>query len=120
MLAWDVETTGFSGERDLLTVAALYDGSTEKVFRFVRLINEGTVNQQLVYKEAAEFATLVEQFCSMLDAAPMLATFNGVRFDIRFVQSAFKVPEDRVRRWLLKTFDVFDICACASRTFALT
>jgi hypothetical protein len=119
MLAWDIETTGFSGERDLVTVAALYDGSTEEIFRFVRLINEGTVNQQLVYKEAGEFATLVEEFCSMLDDAPMLATFNGVRFDIRFVQSAFKVPEERVMRWLLKTFDVFDICFCVGRTFAL-
>jgi len=119
MLAWDIETTGFSGERDFVTVAALYDGSTETVFRFVRLINEGTVNQKLVYKEAGEFAKVVEEFCSMLDAAPMLATFNGVRFDIRFVQSALKIPEERVMRWLLKTFDVFDICFVVGRTFAL-
>jgi hypothetical protein len=120
MLAWDIETTGFSGERDLVTVAALYDGSKEKVFLFVRLINEGQSNQQLVYKEPVELAKLCEEFCSMLDAAPMLATFNGVRFDIRFVQSAFKIPEERIMRWLMKTFDVFDICSsCTYRTFAL-
>jgi hypothetical protein len=120
MLAWDIETTGFSGERDLVTVAALYDGSTETVFCFVRLINQGTPNQLLVYKEKDELQKLCEEFCGMLDAAPMLATFNGVRFDIRFVQSAFKIPESRIMGWLMKTFDVFDICAsCASRTFAL-
>jgi hypothetical protein len=86
----------------------------------VRIVNEGTANELLVYKETSEFQKLCEDFCSMLDAAPMLATFNGVRFDIRFVQSAFKIPESRVMGWLMKTFDVFDICAsCASRTFAL-
>jgi hypothetical protein len=120
MLAWDIETTGFSGERDLVTVAALYDGSSVEVFRFVRLVNEGTKQQLLVYKEKSELHEECEKFFSMLDAAPMLATFNGVRFDIRFVQSAFKIPEERVGRWLMKTFDVFDICSsCASRTFAL-
>lgn len=120
MLAWDIETTGFSGERDLVTVAALYDGVSETTFRFVRLVNEGTPNQLLVYKEAHELSKLCEEFCNMLDSADMLATFNGVRFDIRFVQSAFKIPESRVMGWLMKTFDVFDICAsCASRTFAL-
>ena len=120
MLAWDIETTGFSGDRDLVTVAALYDGSSEKVFRFVRLVNQGTANELLVYKEKDELLKLCEEFCCMLDAAPMLATFNGVRFDIRFVQSAFKIPESRIMGWLMKTFDVFDICAsCASRTFGL-
>ena len=120
MLAWDIETTGFHGERDLVTVAALYDGTQETVFRFVRIVNKGTDNELLVYKETDELKNICEKFFSMLDAAPMLATFNGVRFDIRFVQSAFQVPELRIMGWLMKTFDVFDICAtCASRTFAL-
>lgn len=45
----------------------------------------------------------------ILDEAPRISCFNGTRFDIPFLQTQLGFNNERVGRWILKMFDVFDI-----------
>jgi hypothetical protein len=108
MLAWDIETMGLDSAVDLITVAAVYDADTgiNRVFRFVH--NPDASPGGVRYHDDAR--DTIEEFLCMLDTADSLTTFNGVQFDIPFVQVQFNVPEPRVRAWLLKTYDIFEFC----------
>ena len=52
----------------------------------------------------------VDAFLADLDGAPALCCFNGVKFDIPFIASRFAVPPERVHGWMLKLFDMFEVC----------
>ena len=116
MLAWDIETTGIKKETDLITVISLYDpdAGISKVLRFVDLNEECDV----CYIDAKE--KRVAEFIAFMDEAETLNAFNGQSFDIPFVQIQFNISNEKIQKWVLKSFDVLDTCRKAfSRTFSL-
>ena len=96
MLAFDLETTGLNPETDLITCAAAYapEAGVERVFFFSRGDDP-------------------EEFLALLDGADRLCAFNGARFDIPFLQAAFKPAAGRVLSWRLKLHDVYEACRLA-------
>ena len=116
MLAWDIETTGIKKETDLITVISLYDPEKDiaKVLRFVDLNEDGDV----CYHD--EFNQRVVEFIKFMDEAETLNAFNSCSFDLAFCQIQFKISNAIIQRWVLKSFDVLDICRKAfNRTFSL-
>jgi DNA polymerase III alpha subunit (gram-positive type) len=117
MLAFDIETTGLSKNRDRITVTAIYDEEHElsRTFCFVELA--GT---EVVYRK--DYLEIAEEFMQFLDDDDMLCAFNGVGFDIPFIQMQFNVSAERVQRWVMKTLDIHQICKTVlapKRTFGL-
>jgi uncharacterized protein YprB with RNaseH-like and TPR domain len=64
----DIETTGLSSERHYITMIGVYDGKESKVFTRGRNLSK--------------FPSEIRKFKSIV-------TYNGARFDIPFIQSAF-------------------------------
>jgi uncharacterized protein YprB with RNaseH-like and TPR domain len=64
----DIETTGLSSERHDITMIGVYDGKESKVFTRGRNLSR--------------FPNYIRKFKSIV-------TYNGARFDIPFIQSAF-------------------------------
>lgn len=98
MLAFDIETTGLDAYRNHVTVAAVYDPSAgiKHVYNFARVRHDKQEHQRVV-----------DEFLAVLDDAEVLCAFNGVIFDIPFIQISFRVDAARVGRWVLKTVDLF-------------
>ena len=98
MLAFDIETMGLSMHHHEITVAAVYDPSKNirHCYNFYRHRHD-----------RARWQREVDDFLRTLDEARTLCTFNGIRFDIPFIQTQFKVDPERVGRWVLKTVDLF-------------
>ena len=96
MLAFDIETLGLDMCRDAVTCIAIYDKDRgiEKVWDFV-------TNQD------ANPAKL-DEFVKYMNEADELAAFNGVRFDIPFLQIHFGLDNDLIQSWILKCFDLFE------------
>lgn len=96
MLAFDIETTGLKFHQDTITCACIYDPviSKERCFHFIMCSQE-------------ERKERIDDFLDELDKADRLCSFNGIQFDIPFIQVHFKVDADRVAMWLLKTVDLF-------------
>jgi len=115
VLAFDIETSGLKANQDFITVASTFDGLCAKSYLFVCLdSNTG----KLQYRDDVQ--NIIDDFTSAMDAAPYLAAFNGCRFDLPFICEAFNLCHDRVARWVLKTYDPFEVCkSVQSRTFAL-
>jgi uncharacterized protein YprB with RNaseH-like and TPR domain len=116
MLAWDIETTGIKKDTDLITVISLYDpkAGISKVLRFVEL-NE---DADICYID--EFQERIDEFVEIMNKAQTLTAFNSGSFDLPFVQLQFKLPNEIVQGWVMKSFDVLDICRKAfNRTFSL-
>lgn len=98
MLAFDIETMGLDSLRHDITVAAVYDPhrGIKHCYNFIR------------HKHNPErWAEERDAFLKALDDAEILCAFNGIRFDIPFISVHFKVPQQRVGRWVLKTVDLF-------------
>ncbi|KTG30752.1 ribonuclease H-like domain-containing protein [Haloferax profundi] len=72
---FDIETTGLSPERDDVTTVSFYHGG------------ETTT---LVRGDTLTADTLAEQFSD----AKLIATFNGARFDVPFLETSFDVDID--------------------------
>jgi hypothetical protein len=109
MVAFDIETEGFNPFKERITAAAVHDGlGLCKVFVF-----KG--------EDQAEDAVLKEEFLSILDAAPRLCAFNGVRFDIPYIINHWGLDPARAHGWVLKTLDVFEACKLGlQQTFKLS
>lgn len=115
MLAFDIETTGLQPETDLVTVVSTYDGYAAQSFLFVCINKE---NGKLQYRP--DFEEIKTKLCNVLENAPMLAAFNGFKFDIPFLQKALKLDIHFTGRLMIKTFDPFQICKLMhQRTFPL-
>lgn len=109
MLAFDIETTGLSFYNDSITCACIYDPEINKeiCYHFTQATEE-------------ERRSRAEAFMAELDNADRLCTFNGIQFDIPFIQVQFKADPDRVAMWLLKTVDIFHrFKSLHNRTFSL-
>ena len=109
MVAFDIETEGFNPLKQRITAAAVYDGNgLSKVFVF-----KGD-------DQAADLA-LREEFLSILDAAPRLCSFNGIRFDIPYIIKHWKLDPLLAERWVRKTLDIFEACKLGlKQTFKLS
>jgi hypothetical protein len=103
MLAFDIETTGLDPATCEITCAAVWgpEGGAQRAFVF-------------------PVGDSPEEFMRLLDAAPRLCCFNGVQFDIPFIQARWRVPGQRVAGWRLKVHDVFEGSRlCLGHTFSL-
>lgn len=126
MVAFDIETMGLDPRAHRVTAACLYgamDGPRpgQQVIRDAS--EPGThVVRTFVFTEDTPESDLVmrEEFMAHLDAARSLCSFNGIRFDIPFLQQAWGIPQPRVESWIVKTFDVYEACKLGlNATFSL-
>jgi hypothetical protein len=127
MVAFDIETTGLDPTQYRVTAACLYgamDGQRPGQ-RITRDAGEPGphVVKTFVFKNATpvqEDLDKREEFMAHLDSARGLCAFNGIRFDIPFLQEAWSIPACRVEAWVLKTFDVYEACKLGlNATFSL-
>ena len=97
MLFFDIETTGLT-DKDKVTVVCTedYESSARKVFNFARTVSED--ERQVLRRE------LMLDF----DNASSLCAYNGVRFDLPFMQRALDIPVENVTEWVLKTSDILE------------
>ena len=103
VLAFDIETTGLEAEFCDVTCACAYDPDrgVERSFVFALGDSPG-------------------EFMSLLDEAPLLCAFNGVRFDIPFMCKKWGVSDERAGKWVKKMLDPFEACKVAlAQTFSL-
>lgn len=102
ILAFDIETTGLR-EADAVTCVCAYDPD-----RGVR------------YRESTPTGARSERFLALLDEAPLICAFNGVRFDVPFLAKRWRIEAQRVESWVRKLVDPYEACKLAlHRTFSL-
>lgn len=101
MLSFDIETEGLDPKKHRITVASVYDPhrSIQHTYNFL----------EHEHDEQQVLAT-INAFLQQLDDAPALCCFNGVKFDVPFIAKRFNVSPLRVHAWMLKLFDIFEIC----------
>ncbi len=94
---FDIETTGL-GEHDKVTVVCTeyYESNIRNVFNFAK----ATTDEE----RAALRDALIREF----DSATALCAYNGVRFDLPFLQRALRIPVETVTQWVLKTSDILE------------
>lgn len=99
MLAFDIETEGLEPLQHRIIVVSVYDPDRcfERTFHFMR--GDPDIHE-------CERLDLIK----CLDDADSLCSFNGVRFDLPFICKRLGVPDEQQGRWVLKTFDFFEIC----------
>ena len=112
MLAFDIETFGLHPKQSKISVICtecIFTGK-QRTFEFARHDAEvGGICPLMV-------AELIET----LDEAVSLSAFNGVRFDLPFMQTALGLSEATVRPWVLKTTDILECCRLVHKhTFKL-
>ena len=95
-LCFDIETTGLDATRDEVTMICTEDLATGERKSY----NFGVLSRQDMPADA-----LVAQVVADFDEADALCAFNGIRFDLPFMQQALKIHEDAITRWVLKTVD---------------
>ena len=126
MVAFDIETMGLDPRTNRVTAACLYgamDGPRpgQQVIRDTSVDGTHVIKTFVFINDDPEFdMALREEFMAHLDSARCLCTFNGIRFDIPFLQQAWDIPPARTEAWVLKTFDVYEACKLGlNATFSL-
>lgn len=110
MLAFDIETTGLDALTNKVTVVCTQDFDTGEcvAYEFARC------------SCANEHEKLVQEMATAFDRATSLCAFNGIRFDIPFLVSAFRLDVGRAQAWVLKTSDILEFSRLIlSTTFSL-
>lgn len=92
VLAFDIETTGL-GRDDRVTCVCAYDPDRGVDFR-----------------ACTPDGSACEDFLRLLDEAPLLCAFNGVRFDLPFLARRWGLARGRVSGWVRKLIDPFESC----------
>ena len=113
MLTFDIETKGLKAGRDAITIVCTEDYFTgeKKAYEFEKLLVTGDV-------EGYEKAKL--DMLEALTSASSLCAFNGMYFDIPFIQKTFHVCDENVDMWKRKLCDIFHTCKQRySHTFSL-
>ena len=114
LLAFDIETTGLDPSRCHVTAACIYGTD-----RHGHLLQETFLFKGIASRPPEDLHA-AERFMSLLDASQRLCAFNGIRFDIPFLLTAWGIPPPRAEAWVLKTFDIFEACKLAiNTTFSL-
>jgi hypothetical protein len=109
MVAFDIETEGFDPLKERITAAAVYNGNG--------------LCKEFVFKGEDQATDLIlrDEFLSILDAAPRLCAFNGVRFDIPYIIKNWRLDPAKAHDWVRKTVDVFEACKLGlQQTFKLS
>lgn len=98
MLAFDIETKGLNRKLHDVTIVCTQDyaSGARTAYEFERCRREGGDVERLVAEMTAAF-----------DAATSLCAFNGVRFDIPFLES-LAVPNIKLVQWALKCTDYLE------------
>ena len=95
MLVFDIETTGLDARKHAVTVVSTQD------FRSGRRVSYEFARTRV---EAPErLAALAEEMVLAFEEASSLCAFNGVRFDLPFLKTAFSLDTATITRWVLKT-----------------
>jgi hypothetical protein len=94
---FDIETTGLTVD-DRVTVICTehYESSGRKVYNFAKAAT------------GEERDVLRRELILDFDAATALCAYNGVRFDLPFMQRALDIPVETVTQWVLKTSDILE------------
>jgi len=95
-LCFDIETTGLDATRDAVTMICTQDLTTSE---------QKSYNFGILSSEEVSPTALVQQVIKDFDEADCLCAFNGIRFDLPFMQQALDIHEDVITRWVLKTVD---------------
>ena len=112
MLAFDIETQGLDARRHAVTVVSTEDFATgaRRNYEFARVRAE----------EPAGLPALVDEMVQQFEEATSLCAFNGVRFDLQFLQTALHIDAGTVTRWVLKTTDILECSRLVhGKTFSL-
>jgi DNA polymerase III epsilon subunit-like protein len=96
LLCFDIETTGLDALRDEVTMICVQDLETG---------DRTSYNFGLLSMKDAPATALLEQVVEHFEAADYLCAFNGIRFDLPFMQQALEIHADVITRWVLKTVD---------------
>ena len=109
-LAFDIETTGLRAPKDRVTVACVY-GRLHGV----------PWSQSYRFYDPMTFESEKTRFIGDLCMAGGLCAFNGIRFDIPFLEKAWGLRSDLVGALLLKTYDIFELSkTILGKTFSLS
>ena len=112
MLAFDIETMGLDPRKAAVTCVCVEDFHSGRryKFEFARARHE----------RPGDLPELQRQLVELLEAAPSLCAFNGIRFDTPFLQVVLGLDAATVRRWNTKTTDILERCREVHRhTFSL-
>ena len=96
LLCFDIETTGLDAMRDEVTMICLQDLETGERTSY----NFGRLSM-----EDLPATDLVEQVVQQFEETDYLCAYNGIRFDLPFMQQALEIHADVITRWVLKTVD---------------
>ena len=99
MLVFDIETKGLDPKKHAVTVVCTEDYFTgeTKAYEFERHAGEPDKKKQLIEELVADW-----------NAATSLCAFNGIRFDLLFLQKALDIESDVVVSWALKTTNILE------------
>ena len=95
-LCFDIETTGLDALRDEVTMICSQDLATGR---------RTSYNFGLPSSQDQSVDALIEELIKDFDEADCLCAFNGIRFDLPFIQQALQLHVDVITRWVLKTVD---------------
>ena len=112
MLAFDIETQGLDARRHAVTVVSTEDFRTgaRRNYEFARVRKE----------DPASLPALLDEMVQHFEEATSLCAFNGVRFDLPFMQTSFHIDSDTMTRWVLKTTDILECSRLVyGKTFSL-
>ncbi len=96
LLFFDFETNVLDGSRDEVTMVCTQDYAT---------VEHTSYNFGVLSSEDQPSDALVEALLQDFDVADFLCAFNGIRFDLPFLQQALDLSPDVVTSWVLKTVD---------------
>ena len=96
-VVFDIETTGLN-KSDKVTVICTeeFESGRKRVYNFGKVAND------------ADRRALIADLSSEFDAATSLCAYNGVRFDLPFMQNDLHIPVKRITEWVLKTSDILE------------
>jgi DNA polymerase III alpha subunit (gram-positive type) len=95
-ICFDIETTGLDASRDEVTMICSEDMQTG---------TRRSYNFGLPSREDQSVDDLLQELVKEFDEADCLCAFNGIRFDLPFMQQALGLHADIITRWVLKTVD---------------
>jgi uncharacterized protein YprB with RNaseH-like and TPR domain len=90
-LCFDIETTGLDALRDEITMICSQDLMTG---------TRTSYNFGLPSSQDESVDALIQQLVKDFDEADCLCAFNGIRFDLPFMQQALHLHVDVITRWV--------------------
>jgi hypothetical protein len=96
-VVFDIETTGLSkSDRVTVICTEVFESGAKRVYNFGKAASD------------ADRQALIAALQSDFDAATSLCAYNGVRFDLPFMQNDLCIPVKTITEWVLKTTDILE------------